>query len=350
MLRLSIRNFSKFTALSASHRFSLPKKKNPLGLQRKADYLHDPDRLAKLQKLAKDETSIPGMSLSESVKKLAKTDEEFNDFLKEFKSKEEPKWSSILKAERKAHVRDYEKTLLKTDEERIAELELHEEFRKKEYIKHIKEAVKSSNTLNEVREPGIGYDLKTLKNMKFEAPWKASAEKDFHVIFLDSSTSTNISALQRTNSRRTLLFMGNGAGMIAYGIGTATSYSDSFDKAVEVCRRNLINIPLDPWYTNPIYLKGKWHGTIFEIWPSQAGQSWGEPTYGNMLILAGLHNFEWKITGKNATEYSKTYAMFNALVRNTTPRELAEISGKKLYTISWGRPDRLHDLPVMSRG
>lgn len=92
MLKLSLRCFaSNLPPLQASHRFSLPKTKNQLGLSRNKDNIQDPDRLSKLQKLVKEQLTEPGFSLSESVKKLAKTDEEFNNFLKEFRTKEEPK-------------------------------------------------------------------------------------------------------------------------------------------------------------------------------------------------------------------------------------------------------------------
>lgn len=173
--------------------------------------------------------------------------------------------------------------------------------------------------------------------------------ESFYIVFMDASTSTNITSQQRKNTRRVLLYMGNCAGMISYGVGRGNTYKDAFNDAIKTCERNLICIPLDHYYTNPTILRGKYNNIKFQIFPTPAGSVGGFPQYGNLLTLAGLSHFNFRIIGRNATPYPILYAMFDALSANRTPKMIAESAGQKLYTMAWGLPSRMMDYPIMSR-
>ena len=68
---------------------------------------------------------------------------------------------------------------------------------------------------------------------------------DFIMLLLERNMSTKVTTLNRINYFRTLLFMGNGNGIISYGKSRALNPEDSMKKAVMECKKNLIAIPLD---------------------------------------------------------------------------------------------------------
>lgn len=47
---------------------------------------------------------------------------------------------------------------------------------------------------------------------------------EFTLVFLDSDSVTNVTSLNRVNSRRVLFFVGNGNGLVSYGKGKADEY------------------------------------------------------------------------------------------------------------------------------
>jgi len=52
--------------------------------------------IKKLQSFVKEYKTVPGKSLNESIKSMAKRDESFNEFLKNFKAKNEQNWANII--------------------------------------------------------------------------------------------------------------------------------------------------------------------------------------------------------------------------------------------------------------
>ena len=60
-----------------------------------------------------------------------------------------------------------------------------------------------------------------------------------------TGSTTNITRLNRVNSRRTLIYCGNQDGIISYGKGKGKDYKQAFDKAILDCKKNLIAIPVD---------------------------------------------------------------------------------------------------------
>jgi ribosomal protein S5 len=68
---------------------------------------------------------------------------------------------------------------------------------------------------------------------------------EFTLIFIDSDSVTNVTALNRVNARRVLLFIGNGNGVISYAMGKGEDYEAAFENCFKKLRKNLICIPLD---------------------------------------------------------------------------------------------------------
>lgn len=70
-------------------------------------------------------------------------------------------------------------------------------------------------------------------------------DDDFIMIMLERNTSTKVTTLNRINFYRTLLFMGNGNGLISYGKSRDLTPEGSMTKAIIECKRNIIALPLD---------------------------------------------------------------------------------------------------------
>jgi ribosomal protein S5 len=56
------------------------------------------------------------------------------------------------------------------------------------------------------------------------------------LIFIDSDSVTNVTALNRINARRVLLFIGNGNGVISYAMGKGDDFEGAFEHAFKKLR------------------------------------------------------------------------------------------------------------------
>jgi len=74
---------------------------------------------------------------------------------------------------------------------------------------------------------------------------------DFTLIFIDSDSVTNVTTLNRINSRRVLVFIGNGNGIISYGKGKGEDYEQAFDSAFKHMRTNLVCLSHDINFSSP---------------------------------------------------------------------------------------------------
>ena len=76
--------------------------------------------------------NLPGESLNESIKSMARRDPSFNDFLRNFKAKNEQNWASIVDMTQE----DQEDALLaRSPEYRKNEMVMLEEFRRRKMYK-----------------------------------------------------------------------------------------------------------------------------------------------------------------------------------------------------------------------
>ena len=88
--------------------------------------------IKKLQKFVKSQQTTKGKSLNASSRSMAKRDESFNEFLRNFKAKNEQGWANIVDA-----TQDEKEELLlaKSPEYRRNEMIMLEEFRRRKNYK-----------------------------------------------------------------------------------------------------------------------------------------------------------------------------------------------------------------------
>lgn len=348
MLKVCLRFFRKKTPLfEASHRYTLPKIHSISGSSFKSERLNDPDKLKKLQSLVKDHVYNPGLSLSESVKKLAKTDEEFNQFLKNFKKTDEPEWSSILDAPDPVKLKSYLKDPKRKTQDRLDELHMHDQLKKKLAAEQLNEAYTfkkdspeyGKDFIDEDANPKPIMSIKTKKDMKYRHIGEKVFinKQNFTIMFIEASSTTNITKLSRVNTRKVLLYMGNTDGIVSYGKGKGASYQQAYDDAIDQCKRNIICINLDHFHTVTGFTTAHYNGTILKLYSAKDNDVWGHPMYYNILALAGLHNLRFKIYSRNVNKYALIYCFFQCLVNNETPRMLAQKTGEKIYQMTFGR-------------
>jgi ribosomal protein S5 len=338
MLRVCIRFFRKKSPLlEASHRYTLPKTRSKTGVLHKSELLDDPGRLKKLQKLVEDHTHIPGLSLSESVKKLAKTDKEFNDFLKTFKSEKEPEWSSLIDSPAQYQAKNFFKDPKKKAQDRLDQLHMQDQLRKKLIAQKLSKDYKDLKNDGQQKKGKINIFDNKLGQEKLIGQKIYFNHENFRILFLDASTTTNITKLARVSSRRVLLYMGNTDGVISYGKGKGSNYKLAYDNAVEELKKNIICINLDSYKTTTGYLVGHFNDTTVQIFSARNNAAWGHPLHYNILALAGLTNFRFRLHSRNLNYYSLIYSFFNCLVTNQTPRQIAQRYGQKIYQMGYGR-------------
>jgi len=64
---------------------------------------------------------------------------------------------------------------------------------------------------------------------------------------------------KRVSERRMLLFIGNGSGIIGYGMGRGADYDTAFCSAIKDAKRNLIILDIDSYNTCPNLLQAKFN-------------------------------------------------------------------------------------------
>jgi len=178
--------------------------------------------------------------------------------------------------------------------------------------------------------PRRAFDIKT-------KGW-FNVRDDFVMILLERNISTKITTLNRINFYRTLLFMGNGNGIISYGKSRDLTPEGSMSKAIIDCKKNLIAIPLDDTCTLPREINSRFQDYHVYLRPVAGFNSWGHPVFSAMLALSGIKHvgFSTVHTGKN--NYTMLHSFFKAVTQNTTPQDMAEKEGFKVYRHRFIRP------------
>lgn len=187
---------------------------------------------------------------------MAKRDESFNEFIKNFKEKNEQGWANIIDLTQE---QQEARLLEKTPEHRKSEMTMLEEFRRRKNLKRYFDLVrqehkedarktfekdKSFDMSDEAATAGMRY--KNSGPQRYFTPGQEEVfdPKQFTVIFMDSDTVTNVTALNRTQHRRVLLFIGNSNGLISYAMGKALDYQQAYENAFKTLRKNLIILPM----------------------------------------------------------------------------------------------------------
>jgi len=141
--------------------------------------------------------------------------------------------------------------LEKTPEQRKNEMIMLEEFRRRKnlekYFTEMKrQKTEEAATLGE-KSPILDMDDEAITREsqhkqsgpeRFFTPGKDEIFNpgEFTLIFIDSDSVTNVTALNRVNARRVLLFIGNGNGIISYAMGKGEDYEAAFEIAFKKLR------------------------------------------------------------------------------------------------------------------
>jgi small subunit ribosomal protein S5 len=163
-------------------------------------------------------------------------------------------------------------------------------------------------------------------------------DDDFIMLLIHRNISTKVTTLNRINYFRTVLFMGNGNGLISYGKSRALTPEDSMTQAIMECKKNIIAIPLDPACSLPRKINSRFQDYHVYLRPLPGFNSWGHPMFSLMLGLTGINHVGFKTihTGKN--NYTMLHSLFKAVTQNTTPQDMAELEGFKRYRHRYIRP------------
>jgi hypothetical protein len=213
-------------------------RKKPL----RASYTSRPKTIAEIKKIqgfVKNYQAQEGQSLQASISNMAKRDESFNDFLRNFKAKNEKNWANII--DMTQHDQE-EQLLAKSPEYRKNEMIMLEELRRRKKMKDFyklntdKIMDEHENTFNLFKDDENRVDRieditepKEWRSMGPERHFERKKDeifdfREFTLIFIDSDSVTNVTSLNRVNHRRVLIFIGNGAGLCSYGKGKSEDY------------------------------------------------------------------------------------------------------------------------------
>jgi len=218
----------------------------------------------------------------------------------------------------------------------------HEDERERMDRKNIKDTTLSAN-----KEDHMKYNSRISSGPeKYFEPQKDEIfnPRDFTLIFIDSDSVTNVTTLNRINSRRVLIFCGNGNGIISYGKGKAEDYENAFNQAFKNMRNNLVCLSHDINFSSPKVMQGAHNDFRIKIWPQESPNYWGNPQIWKMLLHSGFVHCRYSCKSRKREPYSMIYAFFNAVTCNMTPAEIAQQEGRKVHHVSFGNKSATADL------
>lgn len=144
---------------------------------------------------------------------------------------------------------------------------------------------------------------------------------------------TKVTKGGRTFSFAALVVVGDGQGIVGYGLGKSRDVSEAIGKATDVAKKNLIKVPIIRG-TIPHKQLGKYGGGRILIKPAAEGT--GVIAGGGMravLETAGYHNVLAKSQG-SSNPHNVIKATLNALMNLRHPYDIAKERGialDKLY-------------------
>lgn len=139
-------------------------------------------------------------------------------------------------------------------------------------------------------------------------------------MLLDVRSNTKVTTLNRINSFKTLIFMGNGNGIISYAKGRGLTPSESLERTIYLCRKNVIAIPRDQRCTVPLPIKTRFQDYDIDIRSIPGFNPHGHPLIAMMLTLAGMDHCAFKVSHTDHNIYNVLKVFFRAATRNTTPQ------------------------------
>jgi small subunit ribosomal protein S5 len=129
-----------------------------------------------------------------------------------------------------------------------------------------------------------------------------------------------------------IVVVGDGQGVVGYGLGKANEVTDAITKGIEDAKKNLVKVPILKG-TIPHEQLGKFGGGFVLFKPAAAGT--GVIAGGAMRQLfeaLGLHDVVAKSTG-TGNYHNVVRATMEALRQNHSPRQIANKLGKKLTDV-----------------
>ncbi|CAD8155700.1 unnamed protein product [Paramecium octaurelia] len=277
-------------------------------------------------------TQIQENKLYNTIHRTSKYDDGFDDFLAEYKKKHK----NILDLTHYAT-----SPLNKTNQLREEEFRQLQSFLDKRKKALKREIIIDKNQVNDDSVPEKDKFVEKIGGYKYPKNVNRSGFKikdQFFVVLIDRDTNTQVTTLQRINSFRQLIFIGNGNGVIGYGKGKGKDFETALRRAKIDAKRNLVPISLDLWHTCPIPLTGRFNDAEIEINPRPLGfNAYGNPQIASMLMLTGMHHCSFKVRSRNQVPYSLLYAFMQAVTNNATAEEVSEASGMKIYRQNWGK-------------
>ena len=140
-----------------------------------------------------------------------------------------------------------------------------------------------------------------------------------------------------------LVVVGDQKGRVGFGKGKAREVPEAIRKATEAAKRDMIRVPLREGRTLHHDVKGR-HGAgrvVLRAAPPGTGIIAGGPMRAVFETL-GIHDVVAKSVG-TSNPYNMVRATFDALKRETSPRQVAAKRGKKVGDIVGRRNDGVSD-------
>lgn len=161
------------------------------------------------------------------------------------------------------------------------------------------------------------------------------AESELKDKLVNLSRVAKVTKGGRTFSFSALVVVGDGNGVVGYGLGKARDVSESISKAVDDAKKNLIHVPILKG-TIPHEQKGKYGAGKVLIKPAADGT--GVIAGGSMravLEIAGVHNVLAKSQG-SSNPHNVVKATVDALSKLRTGRQIAKERGISLTKVYEG--------------
>ncbi len=129
-----------------------------------------------------------------------------------------------------------------------------------------------------------------------------------------------------------IVVVGNGNGIVGYGLGKANEVTDAITKGIDDAKKNLVQVPVSKG-TVPHEAIGKYGGGLVLIKPASEGT--GVIAGGAMRAVfesAGVHNVLAKSKG-SSNPHNVVKATFDALLNMKDAYAVAEQRGVSLDTV-----------------